>query len=366
MADSAEIPMSASLPSIPLVDIRDGGPPRHARESATRARALRDACLGFFPPAALPLLPALDWLSRHALSRSRSPYLAEIAQIAAALDFSGVWLLNASYQWGCTARACEQDGVPWLIRTLDWPFVGHGRHTELAHMSGTCGDFVSVTWPGYVGVLTAMAPQRFAASLNQAPMRRRTEHPWLRPFDFAVNALSARVRADRMPPDQLLRRAFEICDGFAAARRLLESTPIARPAIYTLVGCAAGERCVIERTETDFATREDDTCAANDWVPSRPGWEGRIGMRHVLVSSFADAAGRSRARRDALAGWSGPLSATSFEWLQEPILNPYTRLAVAMCPAHGFMRAGGYDIGSGVLPVPVTATCELQLLPQAA
>jgi len=134
-------PMSALLPAIPVVDIREGGPPRHARHSATQARALRDACLGFFPPAMLPLVPVLDRLSRRSLARSRSPYLAEIAQIAAALDVSGVWLLNASYHWGCTARASEHDGVPWLLRTLDWPFIGLGRHTELAHMRGACGDF---------------------------------------------------------------------------------------------------------------------------------------------------------------------------------------------------------------------------------
>ena len=356
--------MNAPLPAIPVVDIRDGGPPRHARHSATRARALRDTCLGFFPAAVLPLVPALDWLSRRSLARSRSPYLEEIAQIAAALDISGIWLLNASYHWGCTARASEHDGVPWLIRTLDWPFIGLGRHTELAHMRGGCGDFISVTWPGYVGVLTAMAPQRFAAALNQAPMRRRTRHRWLRPYDFAANALNARSRADRIPPDQLLRRAFELCEDFAAARRLLESTPVARPAIYTLVGCAAHERCVIERTETGCVTREENTCAANDWVPSRPGWEGRIGTRRFLVSSFADAAGYSSARRDALAQWSG--AAKNFDWLRPPVLNPYTRLAVSMSPANGILRAIGYDIAGGELPGPVTQVCELEMLPRAA
>ncbi len=365
MVEAASLP-SALLPAVPVVDIRDGGPPRHARQSATTARALRDACLRFFPRAALPLVPALDWLSRRSLKRSRSPYMAEIAQIAAALDFSGVWLLNAAYQWGCTSRACEHNGVPWLIRTLDWPFIGLGRHTELAHMRGERGDFVSVTWPGYVGVLTAMAPRRFAASLNQAPMWRRTRHRWLRPYDFAANAVNLWAGADRMPPDQLLRRAFEACEDYGAARRMLEGTPVARPAIYTLVGCAPHERCVIERTETDFVTREQDTCAANDWVPSRPGWEGRIGTRRFLVSSFADAAGYSRARRDALAGWSGPLSASSFDWLREPVLNPYTRLAVAMSPACGILRASGYDITGATLPTPVTQVCELELLPQAA
>ena len=92
--------MSEALPAIPVVDIRQGGPPDHARRSAARARALRDACLRFFPRAALPLVPALDVLSRHSLKRSRSPYFAEIAQIAAALELSGVWLLKRLLSMG--------------------------------------------------------------------------------------------------------------------------------------------------------------------------------------------------------------------------------------------------------------------------
>jgi hypothetical protein len=351
---------------IPLVDVRDGGPPRHARESAAKARALRDACLRFLPPAGLPLVPALDWLSRRALVRTRSPYVAEIAQIAAALDVSGVWLLNAAYHWGCTARACEHAGVPWLLRTLDWPFQGLGRHAEIAHMRGAGGDFFSVTWPGYVGVLTAMAAGRFAAALNQAPMWRRTRHPWLRPFDLAANAVSAAAEAGRMPPDQLLRRAFEVCDDFAAARRLLEATPVARPVIYTLVGCGTGERCVIERTQSDFVTRSEDTCAANDWVPCRPGWEGRIGTRRFLASSFAEAAGLSRARREALARWNGPLSAMRFDWVQEPVLNPYTRLAVAMSPASGILGAVAYEVTGKLLPEAVARTGEAEPLAPTA
>ena len=139
------------LQAIPVSDLRDGGPPRHAEENAGQARALRDACLGFFPSAAMPLVPVLDWASRRWLARSRSPYLPEIARIAAALDFSGVWLLNASYQWGCTSLACEQDGAPWLLRTLDWPFVGLGRFVEVAHMRGESGEFLSVTGPAMSG-----------------------------------------------------------------------------------------------------------------------------------------------------------------------------------------------------------------------
>jgi hypothetical protein len=356
------------LPVIPVIDVRDGGPVRHAESDPAKARALRDACLGFFPHALLPAIPALDTLSRRWLARSRSPYLAEIARIAETLGFSGVWLLNASYQWGCTARASEEDSVPWLLRTLDWPFHGLGRHVEVARMRGAAGEFFSVTWPGYVGALTALAPSRFAACVNQAPMRRRTAHRWLRAYDLGVNAGAVWRSGGLMPPDQLLRQTFELCPNFAAARHMLERVPVSRSVIYVLVGCAPGERCVIERTETGFATREHETSAANDWVPCQAGWEGRIGTRRFFTSTFADAAGYSRARRESLSQWSGACASAGFDWVREPVLNPYTRLAVAMCPARGILRAIGYELGEGLLPQPVTGMCEIAATrePQAA
>jgi hypothetical protein len=351
--------MNAPAHAISIVDVRDGGPLRHAREKANEARALRDACLAFFPRAMLPALPLLDRAARRWLTRSRSPYVGEVGEVADTLGFPGVWLLNASYQWACTALAREEGGAPWLVRTLDWPFHGLGRHAEVARMNGAGGEFFSVTWPGYVGALTAMAPFRFAASINQAPMRRRTAHRWLRPYDFALNGIATWACHGHMPPDQLLRHVFETCGSYHDARRMLETTPVARPVIFTLIGCAAGERCVIERTETGCTTREDNTAAANDWVPERPAWEGRIGTRRFLVSSFADAAGYSRARRESLCDWQGSLASSGFDWVRPPVLNPYTRLAVAMCPAAGILRAIGYDVTDAELPDPVTQPCEI-------
>ena len=85
-------------------------------------------------------MPSFDRISQRWLARSRSPYVDEIAAIAGALDFSGVWLLNASMQWGCTSRASAHDGVPWLLRTLDWPFLIVATWTALAFL-----------WRGRVG-----------------------------------------------------------------------------------------------------------------------------------------------------------------------------------------------------------------------
>jgi hypothetical protein len=347
------------LTPIPIVDVRDGGPLRHAVEAQPRARALRDACISWLPGVLHPVLPLMDGITRRWLRRSCSPYVGEIARIAEELKFPGVWFLNGSYVWGCTSLGCEEDGVPWLARTLDWPFPGLGRHVELARMAGPAGDFWSVTWPGAVGVLTAMAPQRFAACLNQAPLWRRTRHPWLRPYDIARNAWRTwSVR--HIPPDQLLRQAFEQCRTFAEAKQRLETVPVARPAIYTLVGCRPGERCVIERTEEASSTRFETTSAANDWLVRTDPWEARIGGELTLTCSYAEAGDRSHARRHAISEWRGSFAADRFAWVTPPVLNKYTRLATEMCPAGGILRVVGYErTGNAELAQPVTLPCEV-------
>lgn len=347
------------LSEIPLVDVRDGGPLRQARESAERARALRDDCLSFFPRAVSAALPLLDRLARRWLSRSQSPYIREIEGIAATLGFSGVWFLNGSYSWGCTTMSRDEDGEPWLVRTLDWPFPGLGRHVEIAHKQGEAGAFYSVTWPGYVGTLTAMAPGRFAAAINQAPLWRRTRHPWLRPYDLAANAVNTwRIR--NIPPDQLLRQAFETCPDFASARTLLEKTPVARPVIYSLAGIRPGERCVIERTEDGFETRSTATVAANDWHICRERWEARVGGDLVLTCRYEEAGENSRCRREAMEAFAGSLAREPFGWLAEPVNNRFTRLAVEMCPARGVLRAMGLErMHDDMVATPVTGIREL-------
>jgi len=50
-----------------------------------------------------------------------------------------------------------------------------------------------------------------------------------------------------------------------------------------------------------------------------------------------------------------------------PVLNPYTRMAVEMCPARGLIRAMGYELADdGELARAVTAPRELRLEPASA
>jgi len=351
----------APLRVIELIDVREGGVVRHARERADLAHALHRDCMAWGPLALMrPLMPVLDRLARSWFRRSSSPYIGEIEAVATTLGFSGTWFLNGSYQWGCTSLARDERGAPWLARTLDWPLPGMGRHVDVAHMRGPAGDFYNVTWPGYVGVLTATAPGRFAAAINQAPLRRRSHSRVMRLPDMVVNAVNTWRHVRHIPPDQLLRQVFETCASFAEARAQLETVSVARPVIYTLVGCAVGERCVIERTEEGFRTRSERACAANDWEVGDPRYEARLGARKVFTLSYAEAAANSRERSEAVTGWQGAFTRDSFAWVAPPVLNRYTRLATEMCPSEGILRVVGYETHRGVeLPKPATAPYEL-------
>ncbi|HWP25356.1 MAG TPA: hypothetical protein VNL39_03330 [Xanthobacteraceae bacterium] len=347
---------------VPIVDAREGGAVRHAQECSVRAQSLRAELLGWFPFFLPPLLPLLDAVARRWLQRAGSPYVQEIAAIASVLGFPGVWFLNNSYQWTCTSLARSEDGAPWLVRTLDWPFPGLGRYVDVVQMRGPAGDYYNISWPGYAGVLTALAPGRFAAAINQAPMRRRGHGRALRLYDLAANAVVTTLRVREVPPDHLLRRVFEICCNYTEARRMLEKTPVARPVIFTLVGCAAGEHCVIERTEREARTREHETVAANDWRDSKANWEARIGTRRLLSVTFEEAAANSRERCTILAGWRGSFARDSFCWVRPPVLNYFTRLAAEMCPESGTLRVVGYEIPpGGELPEAVTLRTEISV-----
>jgi hypothetical protein len=163
-----------------------------------------------------------------------------------------------------------------------------------------------------------------------------------------------------IPPDQLLRYVFETCASYDAARAVLETTPVARPVIYTLVGCKPGERCVIERTEEDFCTRIDDTHAANDWQVQTAPWEARIGARLLWTCPPAAARENSMTRCATVAGFTGSIAAGGFAWLIPPVLNWYTRLAVEMCPGRGVLRVAGFENVTGVdLAQCVTETREV-------
>ena len=327
---------------VPQIDLREEGVAAHARRRSAQALALRDACLGWLPFGGL-LARLVDPFARGWLRRSGSPFLDDISAIARTLGRPGIWLLHGAYAFGCTALADDGPDGPVLRRTLDWPFPGLGRLVEVIHQRGPAGNFLNVTWPGFAGVLTAVAPGRFAASINQAPMRRRTKAGWLLWLDYALNALAAFFSSGRPPPEHSLRVAFETCATFDQACRFLETTPVARPVLFLVAGCAPGERVLIERDGNDSRVYRDETVVANAWRDRSAGWRPRVCGEGTPVEN-------NRRRVAAMAACTGR-HPPDLEWAMAPVVNVCTRVAVEMCAASGRLVVAGWEADGRVTKV---------------
>jgi hypothetical protein len=293
-----------------------------------RAHALLDAAAGHTPEL---LLRLADRISRQWLVRSGNPYLGEIDAMAQHLGRAGGHFFNVHYEWGCTTgvKPAAGGGSARLVRVLDWRTPGLGRHVMAAQVDGYAGPWTTLTWPGFAGVLQAVAPGRFSAALNQAPMDVPVG---VMPADWAVNR--TRVwRQSTLPPGHLLRRVFEQAASYHEALAMLSETPVSVPAIYTLAGLEAGEGAIIERREREARVHQGATCAANAW--QSPDWSGR-------------ARGKANAERVAmLRGIAGEVG-DDLGWLAAPVLNETTRLVMLADAKEGWLVAQGYEASGPV------------------
>jgi hypothetical protein len=312
------------LSEIPIIETGRDFPLATLHAHKSRTHALLDAASRRYPRS---MLAGLDKVSRAWLARWNNEHLREIDEIARILGRPGAYFFSVNYEWGCTCRAAPSpDGrSARLIRVLDWQAPGLGANLICAKVSGAdAGSFALLTWPGYTGVLQVMAPGRFSAALNQAPMRKATGLFYV---DWAAN----RRRVWHMPhptPAHLLRKVAEEATDFAEARRMLIEQPISTPAIFTLAGTEAAETAVIERTEREARARNGAHVAANHW--ETPGWHG-----HARGDKSSD-------RACIMKGVDTSFDA-AFEWLTPPILNDNTRLAMVADAREGRIVARGYE-----------------------
>ncbi|PPR63368.1 MAG: hypothetical protein CFH10_00554 [Alphaproteobacteria bacterium MarineAlpha4_Bin2] len=312
------------LPSIPLVDIGSGGP--IALFESEPARALEIIRLGRKQYGA-KIIGGLDEMSRLWSSYAGNAYNDEITEIAAKLP-RGAWFMNLCLEWGCTSGVMEDPKLPGmrLLRTLDWPFHGLGQNLVIAKQAGPAGEFYNLTWPAFVGVVQAMAPGRFAVALNQAPLVRRLTMPVY--VDWLCNKVKT-FTGRRIPPVHLLRRVVETCQTFDEAYDMLTKSPIALPAIFSLVGTERGNGCIIERLERRAFVLEAPVAAANHWFGKefKPGKSRGIDSyrRHQLMTGYT------------LSHVAG------FNWLKYPIVNEDTRLAMSANPKSGELTVQGFE-----------------------
>jgi hypothetical protein len=325
------------------------------RADPDRARALIADALSSH--LLFPLAVRLgDGISRSWLRRRDDPYYDEISEVAALLGVPGIYFLNLIYEWACsTSAAPDPSGVGVrLIRVLDWGLSGLGRHVVIARHAAPPGPFFSATWPGYAGVLTAMAPGRFSAAINQAP---RIPISGALALDEVIAHLRMLCRGGTLPAAHLLRRICETAPDFAAAVALLSdpAVDLAVPAIFTMAGVSADEACVIEAIGRERRLRRPDTAGvvgvANDWLSRDLAGKPRI---HAAAWSKAmTPAANNHLRRSAICALqSGPFRGASD--LAEPVLNDHTVIVAAMNARRGEMMVEALDPPSpGSLPVVV-------------
>ena len=223
-------------------------------------------------------------------------------------------MLNMSYEWCCSAGVgADPAGIGnRLLRTLDWPMPGLGRAVVVARQEGAAGRYYNVTWPGYVGVLTAMAPGRFSAAINQPPLRRFT----------------------RSLPVRLAARAARRCgatDGLAALAPAAPGVRRVPRATRMRSGCWSRRRS---------ACRPSSRCpaaAAERGLRHRADRDGGGGARGAVLHHQS----LGRPRRSRPRPWqrqhraprehaarSRRSAGDTFSWLAAPTLNRHTRLVV--------------------------------------
>lgn len=333
------------MQTIPLIDIRHVTPVALVEMHPEKARHLVHASRHAYGMASRMAshvaLPVGDALGKLWLKKVGNPYRQEILHASKMLGIRGLVALNLCYEWGCTSAVCESaDASPLLLRTLDWPFPALGENMVVAHQAGEAGDFYNITWPAMSGVFTAMAQGRFAASLNQAPMRRHLGN-------VVTSWIKNRVqmhRHDGLPPAHLLRHVFETAPDYEAAKHMLCHMPVCVPVIYTLSGVREGEGCVIERVEDGFAVRElhhGAVVAANHFETHLNavgyGWMPRAFCKI-----------KSHHRSECMKTLNQQEINTSFDWFKHPIANPLTRLALKINAAQGTLELIGTN---GTTPV---------------
>jgi len=321
----------SALPRIPVIDVGTGGAPALLAATRDRAEALLAQARRMY---SAPVLRLADRLCGRWLDRNHTPYADELRQIAAETGAPGALALNLSHQWACTAAAAPDapdaegnGGGVTLLRTLDWDMPDLGAAVVVARMEGPAGGFLAVTWPGYAGVLTGLAPGRFAVALNQAPVSGHGPRPWRWLVDRR-KVWDSRAQ----PPDHLLREVLETAPDATTALHRLREAPVCVPCLLTLAGVNRAEAWTIEKDWTGTRIRQHPAVAANHWGADIP-----------CHARGRDSQGRWRAMASAVES-----GARTFAWLHPPIVWRATRIALEANAATGTLLLQGME---GARPV---------------
>ncbi len=169
---------------------------------------------------------------------------------------------------GCSTLALASADGPILARNLDWwpEDVLARTSVRIDYTSRCVTKYITAGWPGSLGVVTGMAPGRFAFAIN------------------AVASPDERVSLRGYPVLLHLRRVLEDAKDFEAALESFVETRLAAPCLLTLVGVENHQRVVVERTPSRHALRrppgpQAPLYATNDYhelCPTSGGLDPRL------------------------------------------------------------------------------------------
>ncbi len=187
--------------------------------------------------------PYRDLIELYAAEYVSESHLDEVASIARQCALTNVEILTVNLYYdfiklllGCTAFAVNSADGPLHARNMDWysDYDYLSRYTVVQDFKGG-HHFRAVGWPGYVGVLSGIAPGRFTITLNAALSN-----------DPQVPGESVAL---------LIRDVLESCPSYDAAMDRLCLTTITSDCLLMMTGTEGNQMAVIERTPTRHAVR---------------------------------------------------------------------------------------------------------------
>ena len=133
----------------------------------------------------------------------------------------------------------DPDGKVWAGRNLDWNFPDVLKEfiINVDYQKGGATVFKATTAVGFVGILHAVKPGKFAWSMDA---RRKGGRIGLNLLEMAL------VRGDRTP-EQNARYVFETEDSYDSAVAAMGNTPIVNPVYYIMAGTKKPEGAVVAR-----------------------------------------------------------------------------------------------------------------------
>lgn len=344
-----------SVFEIPLVAVDADASADMCRHDLDRVRSLVRSAMGRRSHPVLPLVTrVVDHISYKWLARQADSYLEEIRGAARLIGRPGVFFLNAVYEWSCSTSIGPDPlgrGAR-MIRVLDWGLAGMGRHAIVARHRGKAGAFYNATWPGYAGVVNAMAPGRFCAAINQAP---RIPILGLGAFDEMIARLRLFASSATTLASHLLRRVFETAPDYEAAVEMLADSRVmlAAPALFALSGVEPDQGCVIEAFGRERRIHAMKHAAngmlgiANQWLS--PDLKGQARNDATTVAPGLSPEANNQLRREMITCLQRKREFRGSRDLAEPVLNSLTVMVMLGNAESGDLSIEALDPPAGAI-----------------